>query len=85
MNAKKILTSKTFIAANLLFALFCAYFLFGIYISYKIQNYTGWNDAIFNSDSHRVISDFFANYTSNYRSKVHPSYVLLIQPVLRFL
>lgn len=85
MNAKKILTSKTFIAANLLFALFCAYFLFGIYISYKIQNYTGWNDAIFNSDSHRVISDFFANYTSNYRTKVHPIYVLLIQPVVRFL
>lgn len=85
IRAKDLLTNKKFIAANLLFALFCAYFVFGLYLSYKVQNYTGWNDAIFNSDSYRVISDFFGNYESNYRTKVHPLYVLLIQPVVRFL
>lgn len=85
IKAKALFTNKKFIAANLLFALFCAYFVFGLYLSYKVQNYTGWNDAIFNSDSYRVISDFFGNYASHYRTKVHPLYVLLIQPVVRFL
>ena len=85
IKAKALFTNKKFIAANLLFALFCAYFVFGLYLSYKVQSYTDWFDAIFFNDSYRVISDFFGNYESNYRTRVHPLYVLLIQPVVRFL
>ena len=85
IQIKELFKSKKFIVANLFFVLFCLYFVFGLYLSYKVQSYTDWFDAIFFNDSYRVISDFFGNYESNYRTRVHPLYVLLIQPVVRFL
>ena len=81
MNAK---IKKRIIVGLLLLSLFYFYFLTGVYLAYKIEISDVWG-SVFNNDMPRIISDFYSNASDHYRTKVHPIYVLLIQPIVKLI
>ena len=54
------------------------YFILGIYFTYF---YTSKMDFLFGADNKRVIGDITNIFYNHYRVKVHPLYILLLQPL----
>lgn len=71
--------------ACLLFAFFFFLYTFlGIFLSYHFdfsENY----DLLFNADSRRIIDDMSKIFGNHYRIKVHPLYVIMVQPFILLL
>lgn len=80
----KSISNRKVIHFVLLLALLCVYFIFGSLLSYKIKTYESWN-VYFGTDVPRIVSDFFTNTESHYRTKVHPVYIICIQPFVKLL
>ena len=66
------------IAFGLFLAFFTFYLILGIYFSYL---YEAKLDFIFGSDPTRVIGDMTNVFGNHYRVRVHPLYVLILQPI----
>lgn len=84
-NEKKLKTKKNRKIAFTLFLIFFVFYLFlGIFLSYHYDFKNNYN-LLFDSDTARVINDFSNILGDHYRIRVHPLYVILVQPIILFL
>ncbi len=66
------------ISFGLFLFFFTFYLILGIYLSYL---YVPKLDFFFGSDMERVIGDMTGIFNNHYRVRVHPIYILLLQPI----
>lgn len=84
-NEQKLESKKNRKTAFVLFLIFFVFYLFlGIFLSYHYDFKNNY-DLLFDSDTARVISDFSNILGDHYRIKVHPLYVILVQPIILLL
>ena len=82
---KKIENKKNMRNAFILFlSFFVFYLILGIFLSYHYDFRNNYN-LLFDSDTARVINDFSNILGDHYRIRVHPLYVILVQPIILFL
>lgn len=84
-NQKYFEKRKQTKVALFLFAFFFFLYTFlGIFLSYHFdfsENY----DLLFNADTRRIIDDMSKIFGNHYRIKVHPLYVIIVQPIILLL
>lgn len=72
------------IAFTLFVIFFTFYIVLGLFLSYHYDFKKNYG-LLFDADSARVISDFSNILGNHYRIRVHPLYVILVQPIILFL
>ena len=81
-NEKKIDNIRNRKSAFVIFLLFFVFYLIlGVFLSYH-YDFKSNNNLLFDSDTSRVINDFSNILGNHYRIKVHPLYVLFVQPFI---
>lgn len=71
--------------AYIIFFLFLFIYIFlGIFLTYH-YDFSKNFDLLFNADTSRIIDDMSKIFGNHYRIKVHPLYVIMVQPIILFL
>lgn len=72
------------VAFTLFLLFFIFYLIIGIFVSYNYDFKDNFN-LLFDSDTSRVIGDFSNIFGNHYRIRVHPLYIILVQPIILLL
>ncbi len=80
IDLKKIDLSERKITRIVFFSSLMFYMVLGLFLSYN-YDFSNNNNLLFEADSKRVITDMTTIFASHYRIKVHPLFILLVQPV----